>query len=95
MVLSVILAQVAVQGQQYRQDSRTAAIISEQRYLSGDGTFGAAYTQEDGTDFKEETDADGTRRGKYSYVDPSGQLRTVSYTAGKNGYVFNLVVLSR
>lgn len=76
---------IAVQGQ-YRQDSRTAAIISEQRYLSGDGKFGAAYTQEDGTDFKEETDADGTRRGKYSYVDPNGQTRTVSYTAGKNGY---------
>lgn len=59
---------------------------SEQRYLSGDGKFGAAYVQEDGTDFKEETDADGTRRGSYSYIDPNGQKRTISYTAGKNGY---------
>lgn len=75
---------LSVQGQ-YNPDPRTAAIISEQRYLSGDGKFGAQYTQEDGTDFKEETDADGTRRGSYSYIDPQGQVRKVSYTAGKNG----------
>lgn len=77
---------LSVYGQQY-QDPRTAAIISEQRYLSGDGKFGAAYTQEDGTDFKEETDSDGTRRGSYSYIDPNGQKRSISYTAGKNGWV--------
>lgn len=75
---------LSVQGQ-YNQDSKTAAIISEQRYLQGDGQFGAAYVQEDGIDFKEETDADGTRRGAYSYIDPNGQKRTISYTAGKNG----------
>ncbi|ALC46350.1 Cpr100A [Drosophila busckii] len=73
-------------AQNYHQDPKTAAIISEQRYLSGDGKFGAAYTQEDGINFKEETDADGTRHGSYSYVDPSGQRRTISYTAGKNGF---------
>ncbi|XP_023174674.2 pupal cuticle protein Edg-78E [Drosophila hydei] len=73
-------------GQNYHQDPKTAAIISEQRYLSGDGKFGAAYTQEDGINFKEETDSDGTRHGSYSYVDPSGQRRTISYTAGKNGF---------
>ncbi|XP_058063197.1 larval cuticle protein 1 [Anopheles bellator] len=70
----------------YHRDPKTAAILSEQRYLSGDGKFGAAYTQEDGTDFKEETDADGNRRGSYSYVDPTGQRRTISYVAGKNGF---------
>lgn len=75
---------LAVQGQ-YNPDSRTAAIISEQRYLSGDGKFGAAYTQEDGINFKEETDSSGTRRGSYSYVDPSGKTRKISYTAGVNG----------
>lgn len=71
----------------YTDDPRIAAILSEQRYLSGDGTFGAAYTQEDGVDFKEESDAAGNRKGSYSYVDPSGQRRTISYTAGKNGFV--------
>lgn len=84
-ILASVLA-LTVQGQ-YNPDPRTAAIISEQRYLSGDGKFGAAYVQEDGTDFKEETDADGTRRGSYSYIDPNGQKRSISYTAGKNGYV--------
>lgn len=83
VLLSACVALAA--SQQYYQDAKTAAIISEQRYLSGDGKHGASYTQEDGIDFKEETDSDGTRHGSYSYIDPSGQKRTVSYTAGKNG----------
>lgn len=85
MLVSACVAIVASQQQQYHQNPQTAAIISEQRYQTGDGQFGAAYTQEDGTDFKEETDADGTRHGSYSYIDPTGQKRTISYTAGKNG----------
>ncbi|TMW48260.1 hypothetical protein DOY81_006653, partial [Sarcophaga bullata] len=84
IVLTTLVALAASQG--YHQDPKTAAIISEQRYLSGDGKFGAAYTQEDGINFKEETDSDGTRHGSYSYVDPTGQRRTISYTAGKNGF---------
>ncbi|XP_030370958.1 uncharacterized protein LOC115621444 [Scaptodrosophila lebanonensis] len=84
LALTTLVALAA--GQNYHQDPKTAAIISEQRYLSGDGKFGAAYTQEDGINFKEETDADGTRHGSYSYVDPTGQRRTISYTAGKNGF---------
>jgi hypothetical protein len=83
VLLSVLIATVTCQ---YNQNSKTAAIISEQRYLSGDGKFGAAYTQEDGINFKEETDADGTRHGSYSYVDPNGQRKTISYTAGKFGF---------
>lgn len=84
ITLTALIALAAGQG--YHSDPKTAAIISEQRYLSGDGKFGAAYTQEDGINFKEETDADGTRHGSYSYVDPTGQRRTISYTAGKNGF---------
>ncbi|XP_044258607.1 DNA translocase FtsK-like [Tribolium madens] len=76
----------AVFGQGYHGDPQTAAILNEQRYLSGDGKFGAQYSQEDGVQFKEESDADGTRRGTYSYVDPNGQRHTVSYTAGKHGF---------
>uniref|UniRef100_R4FN96 Putative cuticular protein n=1 Tax=Rhodnius prolixus TaxID=13249 RepID=R4FN96_RHOPR len=73
---------------QYQQgDPRNAAILTDSRYLNGDGKFGASYTQEDGVQFKEESDPDGTRRGTYSYVDPSGQRKTVSYTAGKHGFL--------
>lgn len=86
VILSALVALSVAQRENYHQNSQQAAIISEQRYLSGDGKFGAAYTQEDGINFKEETDADGTRHGSYSYVDPSGQRRTISYTAGKNGF---------
>ncbi|KAK2589154.1 hypothetical protein KPH14_001972 [Odynerus spinipes] len=71
---------------QYQQQPQQAAILSDARYLAGDGTFGAAYTQEDGVEFKEESDINGDRRGSYSYVDPTGQRRTVTYTAGKNGF---------
>lgn len=81
--MSALVALSAAQG--YNRDPKHAAIISEQRYLSGNGQFGSAYTQEDGTDFKEETDSNGDRRGQYSYVDPDGKTRTVSYVAGKNG----------
>ncbi|XP_023248358.1 leucine-rich repeat extensin-like protein 1 [Copidosoma floridanum] len=70
----------------YLQTSQNAAILKDQRYLSGDGTFGAAYSQEDGVEFKEESDEYGNRRGSYSYVDPTGQRRTVTYTAGVNGF---------
>lgn len=70
----------------YAGDPKTAAIVQEARYLSGNGAFGAAYQQEDGINFKEETDADGNRRGSYSYIDPSGQRKTVNYIAGKNGF---------
>ncbi|XP_055608229.1 cuticle protein 2 [Uranotaenia lowii] len=86
VVSTLLVAASAQYNQGYNRDPKTAAILSEQRYLSGDGKFGAAYDQEDGTNFKEETDADGTRRGSYSYVDPSGQRRTISYSAGKNGF---------
>lgn len=63
-----------------------AAILTDARYLSNNGEFGAAYTQGDGVEFKEEADAEGNRRGSYSYVDPNGQRRTVTYTAGKDGF---------
>ncbi|XP_014246834.1 cuticle protein 2-like [Cimex lectularius] len=74
------------QPEQYVTDPKNAAILTEQRYLNGDGKFGASYTQDDGVQFKEEASPDGTRRGSYSYVDPSGQRRTVTYTAGKDGF---------
>ena len=83
----VLLALAALSAAQYHGSPQTAAILSEQRFLAGDGTFGATYSQEDGVEFKEESDASGNRRGSYSYVDPSGQRRTVTYTAGKDGFV--------
>lgn len=61
-------------------------ILADSRYMSNNGQFGSAYSQADGVDFKEETDAAGNRRGSYSYLDPNGQKRTVSYTAGKDGF---------
>nr|XP_018897355.1 PREDICTED: uncharacterized protein LOC109030714 [Bemisia tabaci] len=84
--LVVFCALTSLTAAQYHKSSKEAAIISDARYLSGNGQFGSSYTQEDGIDFKEETDAAGNRVGSYSYVDPSGQKRVISYTAGKDGF---------
>jgi len=77
---------VATASAQRNVDPRNAAILAEARYLQGDGSFGAAYVQEDGVEFKEETAANGDRKGQYSYIDPNGKKITVQYTAGKNGF---------
>lgn len=72
-------------GEQYHGSPQTAAILNEERYLTGDGKFGSSYSQEDGIHFKEESDSQGTRHGTYSYLDPNGERKTITYTAGKNG----------
>jgi len=77
---------VAAASAQRNVDSRNAAILAEARYLQGDGSFGSAYVQDDGVEFKEETAPNGDRKGQYSYIDPNGKKITVQYTAGKNGF---------
>lgn len=90
VVLLSAIAGVTCQEAHY-QSPHQAAILSDMRYLAGDGAFGAAYSQEDGVVFKEESDVNGDRRGSYSYVDPTGQRRTVTYTAGKNGFQVRVI----
>merc|ERR1711971_675962 len=67
-------------------DAKDAKILKEQRFDAGDGRFGSAFAQEDGTMFREETTADGERIGQYSYIDENGETITVRYTAGKDGF---------
>merc|ERR1712223_1668894 len=67
-------------------DPQNAKILKEQRFDAGDGRFGSAFAQVDGTVFREETTADGERIGQYSYIDQDGQTITVRYTAGKDGF---------
>lgn len=80
----VLLASLGVLHGQ--KPSHEAAIIKESRYLSTGGQFGASYSQEDGVEFSEEADSEGNRKGSYTYIDPNGQRRTVTYTAGKDGF---------
>merc|ERR1712172_169591 len=54
-------------------ESKDAKILKEQRFAAGDGRFGSAFAQEDGTVFREETTADGERIGQYSCSPPSSQ----------------------
>lgn len=69
-----------------QKPSYEAAIIKESRYLNTAGQFGASYSQEDGVEFSEEADAEGNRKGSYTYIDPNGQRKTVHYTAGRDGF---------
>merc|ERR1711955_160884 len=82
-VISSCLAAAALS--QY-VDPEKAKILKEQRFNAGDGRFGAAYAQEDGTVYREETSADGERVGQYSYIDQAGKTITVRYSAGKDGF---------
>ena len=68
------------------QNSKSAKILKEQRFNAGDGRFGSAYAQEDGTISREEVTADGERIGQYSYIDDTGKTITVKYSAGVNGF---------
>merc|ERR1712045_600770 len=52
----------------------------------GDGKFGAAYAQEDGVAFKEESTGNNERIGQYSYLDENGNTIVVKYSAGVNGF---------
>jgi len=67
-------------------EPKNAKILKEQRFNAGDGRHGAAFAQEDGTVFREETTVDGERIGQYSYIDNDGKTITVRYTAGKDGF---------
>merc|ERR1712086_1007594 len=67
-------------------EPQNAKILKEQRFNAGDGRFGSAFAQEDGTVYREETTADGERIGQYSYIDNDGKTITVRYTAGKDGF---------
>merc|ERR1712215_185403 len=83
VVSSCLLGLVA---SQYGVEPPAAKILKEQRFNAGDGRFGAAYAQEDGTVFREESGAGGERIGQYSYVDQNGKTITVKYSAGVDGF---------
>jgi len=67
-------------------EERDAKILKEQRFNNGDGRTGAAFATENEILFREESDAEGTRIGEYSYIGDDGQTYTVKYSAGKEGF---------
>merc|ERR1712226_1140538 len=64
--LSLALACSSQAAPQFNGDSSLARILQEQRFNMGDGKFGAAYAQEDGVAFKEESSGNNERIGQYS-----------------------------
>merc|ERR1712048_324908 len=70
----------------FQGDSSLARILQEQRFNMGDGKFGSAFAQEDGTISKEESGGNNERIGQYSYIDDTGKTITVKYSAGINGF---------
>jgi len=79
-------AAAAALGQQVALDERDAKILKEQRFNNGDGRNGAAFATENEINFREETDAEGTRIGQYSYIGADGKTYFVKYSAGKDGF---------
>lgn len=86
MLRMVVLACVATLALSQNIDPKDAKILKEQRFNTGDGRTGSAFATEDGQIFKEETDAEGNRVGQYSYIGDNGQVFTVKYVAGKDGF---------
>merc|ERR1712203_116794 len=81
-----LLAASAFAAPQFQGDSSLARILQEQRFNMGDGKFGSAFAQEDGTISKEESGGNNERIGQYSYIDDTGKTNTVKYSAGINGF---------
>merc|ERR1712001_157031 len=84
--LAVALVCGAQAAPQFNGDPSLARILQEQRFNMGDGKFGAAYAQEDGVAFKEESSGNNERIGQYSYIDENGNTIVVKYSAGVNGF---------
>merc|ERR1711962_1423590 len=81
-----LLAVTSHAAPQFQGDSSLARILQEQRFNMGDGKFGSAFAQEDGTISKEESTGNNERVGQYSYIDDTGKTITVKYSAGINGF---------
>merc|ERR1711862_58654 len=71
---------------QYNGDSSLARILQEQRFNAGAGKFGAAYAQEDGVGFREESSGNNERIGQYECINDVGKKVVVKYSAGINGF---------
>merc|ERR1712098_152252 len=86
LVTVLPLALLSHGAPQFTGDSSLARILQEQRFNAGAGKFGAAYAQEDGVVFREESSGNNERIGQYSYIDDTGKTITVKYSAGINGF---------
>merc|ERR1712029_854534 len=86
IIASVAMVALASAAPQFHGDSSNAIILQEQRFNAGDGKFGSAFAQEDGTISKEESTGNNERIGQYSYIDDTGKTITVKYSAGINGF---------
>merc|ERR1711963_24528 len=86
IIASVAMVALASAAPQFHGDSSNAIILQEQRFNAGAGKFGAAYAQEDGVVFREESAGNNERIGQYSYIDESGKTITVKYSAGVDGF---------
>jgi len=67
-------------------DEPAAKILKEQRFNAGDLRHGSAFATENQILYREESDANGERIGQYSYISDNGELITVKYSAGKDGF---------
>lgn len=69
-------------GGRHRSSQHKVGTVERYRFENEDGSITWGYENEDGS-YKEETiGVDCITRGKYGYIDPTGEVREYSYSSG-------------
>ncbi|EAT39333.1 AAEL008872-PA, partial [Aedes aegypti] len=84
IALSALMAVVAAGGDHY-EEQKHIPIVHSEFAQSNDGTFKYAYESANGIAVQEEGHAN-VAHGSYSYIDPHGEVVSVSYVADENGF---------
>lgn len=61
-------------------------ILKQINKINDDGSYTYGFESADGSFRIETRDASGNVKGKYGYMDETGQLKTVQYTSGNSGF---------
>ena len=64
-------------------DSNSVPILRQINRVNDDGSYTFGFEAEDGSFRIETRDNNGNVKGKYGYVDETGEIKTVEYSAGK------------
>jgi len=65
-----------------RRNNHNVGTVENYRFKNEDGSITWGYENEDGSYKEEKIGVDCITRGKYGYIDPTGEVREYSYTSG-------------
>lgn len=70
-------------SQYVQQQTTPVPILKQINRVNDDGSYTYGYESADGTYKMETRDSEGNVRGKYAYVDETGEVKMVEYAAGE------------